>query len=410
MYKITFPIPVFSADEKHVSLPTGLARDLLTHHKYQPELRIICPRHPGNQPMEDSVEISLDDYPGLSFRFLPWSGGLRSWPFRYLAVKAILIEEARDASVWHTVCGPYLWDVSTVSHAVGRRYAKETRIFCLDSDPVSLLERSGGWLAFRSGFVDAQIKRRVADADGTIFVGAGVQQRYSHLAKRSLPSQAFWLQEGDLAQEEEVRHKFEQSSGEPIRMIVPARFEPWKGIDDVIQALISLGDRISPWQLDVMGFGPYKEQLVSLARDHADKIRFVEPVHYGAPFFERLRSYHIVFVPTRGLEEQRVAYDSAASGCALIHSSTVTLETSLNGLEPRWSFEPGNVSHLADTIMTAVAERSRWSEAGLAGVAFMKGRTIDEMHRLRAEFVSSIKDSAGRNSNSQKVAQLQVAG
>lgn len=393
MYKITFPIPILSVDEKHVSIPTGLARDILTQHKYEPELRLICPRWPDGTVMKDAHTVSLDDYPGLSFRFLPWTGGSRSWPLRFPAVRSVLIEEARDASVWHCVCGPYLWDVTTLSYEVGCLYTKGIRVFNLDSDPVSLLEKSGGWLALRAGLIDAQIKRRVADSDATLFLGAGVQKRYGPLARRSIANQAVWLKKEDLANEEDVKRKFQASSDQPIRMFLPVRLEAWKGADDVIQALIDLGDKLPAWQLDIMGEGPYKERLVAMARNHTDKIRFLPPVPYGSPFFECLRSYHITFVPTRGLEEQRVAYDAAASGCVLLHSRTVTLETSLRDLEPRWSFEPANVSSLSSAIMSAIAERSRWTEAGLAGIKFMQGRTIDEMHRSRAEFIRSVKHS-----------------
>lgn len=393
MYKITFPIPAFSAHEKHLSIPTGLARDILTQLKYEPELRLICPRLPDHTTMQDFYNISLEDYPGLSFRLLPWGGGSRSWPLHFLSVRAALIEEARDASIWHTVCGINLWDVTTLSYEIGRRYTQGVRVFCLDSDPTSMLERSGSWSALKARFVKAQIKRRVKDADASLFLGVGVQKRYGHLARRSIANQAVWLQKEDLATEEDVKQKFHPSSSEPIRMILPVRLEAWKGADDVIQALIALGESIPDWRLDIMGEGSYKERLVSLARNHTQQIRFLPPVPYGPLFFEKLRSYHIAFVPTRGLEEQRVAYDAAASGCVLIHSGTVTLETSLRELKPRWSFEPGNVSSLSDAIASTVAQRSEWVQAGLAGIAFMQGRTIDEMHRLRAEFIKSVKNS-----------------
>jgi glycosyltransferase involved in cell wall biosynthesis len=397
MYKITFPIPVFSADGKRFTLPTGLARDILTQLKYQPQLRLICPTSPDPSVMKDACTIDLADYPGLSFRLLPWSGGIRRWPLHFPVVRAVLIEEARDASVWHTGCGPHLWDVTTLSYDVGRRYAQGVRVYCLDSDPASLLQQSGGWPALTAKVVDAQIQRRVAGADATIFVGVGVQKRYEHLAPCSVGTQAVWLQSGDLANAKEVKHKFEMAADEPMRMILPVRLEAWKGADDVIQALIALGDRIPNWTLDIMGEGSYKERLISLARKHTDRIRFVEPVPYGTPFFEKLRSYHITFVPTRGLEEQRVSYDAAASGCVLIHSRTLTLETSLAELKPRWSFEPGNVSSLSDSIASAISERASWMKAGLAGVAFMSGRTIDEMHRLRAEFIHSVQNSSSPN-------------
>jgi glycosyltransferase involved in cell wall biosynthesis len=394
MYTITIPIPVFSANEKHVSIPTGLARDILTQLKYEPELRLICMRAVDIKNMTDPYDIALEEYPGLSFRILPWRGGLRSWLLQYAAIRATLIEEARNASVWHTTCSRNLWDLTTLSYEVGHRYVKGMQVFCLDSDPAAMLEKSGGWSALKAGLVRSRLNRRVAEADATIFVGSGVEQRYGYLARRSVLTKAVWLQDGDVANEEQVKRKFQQSSSEPIRIVVPTRLEAWKGVDDAIQALTALGDQIPPWTLDVMGEGSQKKRLVSLARNHAQQIRFLTPVPYGSQFFEQLRSYHIVLVPTRGSEEARIVYDAAASGCVLIHSRTATLEAALRGLEPRWSFEPGNLSSLSSTIMSALAERSRWTEAGLAGIALMQGQTIDEMHRLRAEFFSSILPSA----------------
>lgn len=397
MYKISFPIPAVSLDETHVAIPSGLARDVLTQLKYEPELRLICPTIPAEVAGDDFQTINLADHPGLSFRFLPWGNGARSWPFRYWAVRATLIEEARGASVWHSVCTPNFWDMTTVSYDVGRRYAKGVQIYCLDSDPVSLLRTGKGWRSLKAKWVDAQIKRRVSEVDATIFVGAGVQQRYSQYCKHFLGTQAFWLQDKDLACKDDIQQKFENASIPEIRMILPVRLEAWKGADDVIQALIALNDRIPNWSLDIMGEGPYKDYLISLSTQYPEKIRFVDPVSYGSPFFEKLRSYHIVLVPTRGLEEQRVAYDAAASGCVLIHSRTVTLENSLRGLEPRWSFEPANVESLANAIERAIFERDRWMEAGLAGLAYMQGKTIDEMHRLRSEFVNGLKQSVIQN-------------
>lgn len=393
MYKITFPIPICFHSDKHISIPSGLARDILTQLKYEKNLRLICPTIPSQSVGKDYQIIDLDDYPGLSFRGLPWNNSSRSWLWHYWAVKKVLMEEARDASVWHCACTARLWDITTVGYEVGKRYAPGLQVYCLDSDPVSLLKGFGGWRSLTANFIDRQIKRRVSEADATIFVGIGVQQRYEQYCQRSLGTQAFWLKDEDLASTEEISRKYQNIATEKIRMILPVRLEAWKGADDVIEALIALSDRLPNWTLDIMGEGSYKSQLISLAAQYSDRIQFIDPVPYGSPFFEKLRSYHIVFVPTRGLEEQRVAYDAAASGCALIHSRTVTLENSLSGLEPRWKFEPGNVESLVNTIEQSVAERSRWLDAGLAGLNYMQGKTIDEMHRIRAEFIESVKKS-----------------
>ncbi len=390
MYTITFPIPIFSADETQISLPVGLARDILTQLKYEPELRVLCPKDSSAQTISDLYNIALEDYPGLSFGFLPWNGNKRSWLLQFRAVKAMLIEEARRASVWHTCCSDNLWDLTTMSYEVGRQYAKGIRVFNLDSDPAAMLENSGGWSAFKAKLVRSRLRQHVAEADAAIFVGTGVKQNYERFARRSVLTRAVWLQDGDLSNEKEVRRKFEQSSSEPVRIFLPSRLLPWKGVDDSIQALISLGEQIPSWQLDIMGEGPEKERLMSLAQERAQQIRFLDPVPYGSPFFERLRSYHLVLAPTRALEETRIVYDAAASGCVLIHSQTATIEAALSQLKPRWSFEPGNVKSLASTIVSAFADRQRWTEAGLAGIAFMQGQTIDEMHRIRAEFLHSL--------------------
>lgn len=391
MYTITFQSPVFSADEKHVLIDAGLARDVLTHIKYEPQLRLICPIAPNAKSLRDPYEVDLEKYPGLSFRFLPWSGGLRSLPLRLSAVKTVLIEEARRASVWHTCGSLNFWDLTTISYNVGRRCAKGIRVLSLDMDPASMLENSGGWAARKAEIVRSRYKHWVAEVDATIFNGIGVKQNYGNLARRSVLTRSVWLQNQDLADPEETKRKFQQSPSEIVRIVVPTRLMAWKGVDDVIQTLTGLRDRLPPWKLDIIGEGPEKKRLLSLARDYAEQIHFLDPLPYGPQFYEQLRSYHIVLVPTRGLEETRVTYDAAASGCVLIHSRTVTHEVALTGLEQRWSFEPGNHTSLAEAIVSAFAQRAHWTEVGLAGIAFMRGRTIDEMHRLRAEFVRSVR-------------------
>jgi len=79
-----------------------------------------------------------------------------------------------------------------------------------------------------------------------------------------------------------------------------------------------------------------------------------------------------------------VVYDAAASGCVLLHSATSTLETALAPLSLRWSFRPGDPQDLARALGEAFAQRSLWAQAARASIEWMRGRTIDEMHAVRA--------------------------
>jgi len=228
----------------------------------------------------------------------------------------------------------------------------------------------------------------VAGAHATIFVGEGPYERYGAHARRSIVTSAVWLQDGDVASESVVEKKHTVASHEEgVRLCLPSRLTAWKGVDDVLHALESIPAMPVPWRLDIIGNGPEKGRLTALAgrNRNADRIRFLEPVEYGEAFFELLRGYHVVLVPTRGLEEARIVYDAAASGCVLVHSKTSTLMKALEGLNPRWTHEPGDVLSLSQALASAFSERTAWKAAGLAGVRFMQGRTIEEMHRIRAE-------------------------
>ncbi len=391
MYTVVLSIPSVLEDRHRVKILDALARDLLTHHEYEPDLKIIVPQAGGVGDIGNSVTVDLREYPGLSFRFLPWNGYRNNWIQAYPVIRKVLAEEAARADVWHTGCTPGLWDLSTVAYNVGLHHASGLRIFCMDSDPAEMLLRSGRLDRITGRWVRARLRRRVRLADGVIFNGRGVVEMYGRDARRSVTAETVWLQEGELASEASTLSKFREPG--PARLVVPARFTAWKGLDDVIAAVSRLAHRKGEFSVDLIGDGPMKRQLVNEV-DRAglgDTIRFLDPVPYGSPFFDLLRSYHAVLVPTRGLEEARVAYDAAASGCVLIHSRTATLDGALEQLTMRWTHAPGDPESLADAIARAFDRRDRWAEASLAGLRFMRGRTIDSMHRKRATFIARLR-------------------
>src|SRR5439155_16318537 len=159
-------------------------------------------------------------------------------------------------------------------------------------------------------------------------------------ARRFVTTAAVWLNDGDLASDSETIKKF-QRDAEPVGFCLPSRFTPWKGIDDTIAAFKAASARLPKWELDIIGDGPELENLRSQASNVAN-ITFLPPLDYGEAFFKKLRTYDIVIIPTRGLEEARIAYDAAASGCLIIFSGTPTLRKALSDVNTKWEFQPGN--------------------------------------------------------------------
>ena len=387
-YTITFPIAAYSPGPGRLFVPTGLARDLRSQLKFEPHLRIIVPRARRQSDVRDAEELSSGELPGFSFRLLPWNGNQRTFLlFRY-PIRKVLEAEAARALVWHTCCGVLRRDLTTESFAAGRNKAVGVRVLGLDSDPAAMLEQSGR-------AKDADVLRRryeawAGEVDLTIMVGKGVQERYASHARRSVLTHSVWLNTNDLADADSVARKFHDLS--VVRMVLPSRFSDWKGIDDVIIALRSVSNKLTPWTLDIMGDGDDRARLLELAAAEP-RIRFIEPLPYGAAFFAALRTYHLVIAPTRAQEETRIVYDAAASGCALLHSATTTLDAALFQLERRWRFLPGNSGDLARSLGTAFDQRASWQDAGLEGLRFMHGRTIDEMHAIRAAEITPLKQA-----------------
>jgi glycosyltransferase involved in cell wall biosynthesis len=377
MYKLALPIPVHDFGDGRVAMPIGLERDLRAQLKFETSLRLICPRAVSIDHVPHHGIIDLAEYPGFSIRFLPWNGYRNSWPRAFFPVRAMLREEAADAT--------------TVGFAIGQKAAPGLRVLCLDSDPPSMLRGSGLLGSIMSFFVHRSLLSRVRKADVTIFVGRGVDQHYRGEARRSIATNAVWLRASDLADEESTRRKFAETG--PVRIALPSRLSPWKGVDDAIAAVARLGDRLGPYKLDIIGEGESLPGLMAMVDEAGlkDRVRFLPPVAYGEEFFGTLRNYHIVLVPTRGLEEARIVYDAAASGCLLVHSSTETLEAILGNLPLRFPHQPADPESLARAIEGAIQQRDHWSDAAVEGIRLMNGRTIEEMHQVRREFLQSLR-------------------
>ena len=217
----------------------------------------------------------------------------------------------------------------------------------------------------------------------TILGGQGVAEVYEQYTRNHIVTEAVWLLEGDLAEEESTLVKY--ASEGPLRIALPSRLTPWKGVDDAIEAMALLSDRLGAYQLDIIGEGEEKPSLMKRVEKHGlgDRVRFLGLVPYGEPFFRLLRGYHVVVVPTRGLEDARIVYDAAASGCVLVHANTKTILHSTRELGAKWGFEPGNSGSLASALTEAFTYRDTWGKAAVEGIHLMRGKTIEKMHRER---------------------------
>ena len=149
MYVIVFPILAVQSGPTEYHLPAALARDVLTQHRFQSELHIICHDAFNLDKIPSPQRIALEHYPGLKITILPYTGR-RSFLMKVPSIVRTLRSAAAEADVWHTGCGTELFDLTAVSFLIGRYFARGLRILCLDSDPASMVaqgEPSKRWKA-----------------------------------------------------------------------------------------------------------------------------------------------------------------------------------------------------------------------------------------------------------------------
>ncbi|MCQ6497982.1 glycosyltransferase family 4 protein, partial [Vibrio parahaemolyticus] len=72
------------------------------------------------------------------------------------------------------------------------------------------------------------------------------------------------------------------------------------------------------------GMGPLADECRRFAQAHKGRIqvRFLDPVPYGAPFFELLRSYHGMVLANRQDEQPRVIFDAFSQAVPVIATRT----------------------------------------------------------------------------------------
>lgn len=217
MYTITFPIHVFKASEDEYIIPAGLARDILAQLRSGEKVRVIVPGASGAEQIPSPFVVNTKRYQNLQIVMLPYTGR-RSFYAGIFKIVKILKLAASQSSVWHTGCSTGLFDITSLSFFLGRYYARELRILCLDSDPASMLEQSGVVERAKARIIRARYRRWAKEVDAVIFVGSGVEANYSKYARQFITTAAVWLDAGDLATESETIKKYQKSFG-PIRFV-----------------------------------------------------------------------------------------------------------------------------------------------------------------------------------------------
>ena len=190
-----------------------------------------------------------------------------------------------------------------------------------------------------------------------------------------------------------------QTNDRLVQLLAVGRMVPKKGFADAIRAVAPLRDHAVPWTLRIIGDGPLRDELESLAHefDLGDRIEFSGAQSHDV-VRDALHACDIVLAPSVTAEDgdteglPTVILEAMATGRPVIstrHSAIPELvEDGVSGLlvDER---DVGALTEAVASVLDDPGRRASMGEAGRARVCaqFSRRRQIDELEALYARLL-----------------------
>jgi glycosyltransferase involved in cell wall biosynthesis len=389
-YLLVIPIPCYVDDAGAVWIERPWRQDLLEHLTYLKDFVLCAPRvRRGSQP--DLVPLSLPPGARMSVAFLPPQTSLVRALLNAPRTASALWRAIGQAEIVHSGVGgspyPLGWIANPLALLRGRRL-----VIVVESD-----WRCGG--AGRRSW-----KQRVKDMDPIRHLMARWSCDRAHLAIFTQPSYraalrsrapesayvapAVWVNEADILDDQAAEAAWAAKSRGPVRLLFAGRMLVSKGLDVLLASLRSLEAMGAAVQVDVIGEGERREACVKASAElRSVRLSVLDPVPYGKPFFELLRRYHALLVPSLSTEQPRILFDASAQAVPSIASDTDGVRPHVQHGATGWLVPPGDAAALASAIARASSASPELRSMGLAALRASRGATHKAMHRNRSQLI-----------------------
>ncbi|MEQ8455883.1 MAG: glycosyltransferase [Sandaracinaceae bacterium] len=378
---LTF-IPYYLDDAGDVWLDQLWHRDFVQHLRYLPKLTLAAPRLRAEDGPDDLVRVELPAGAELELWPLPHVQTTLSAAAQLPLTAARLWRAIGEHDILHSGVAGWPIPIGWVGNAVAM----------LRKRPFVLMVESAPWRPstgdegvkdhVRAAITEALARFFVRRADVVFFT----QPSYARtLAREGQPgahvTPATWIDEADILTRELAEARW-AAKGDRVRLLFAGRLVAAKGVDLLLGAIRDLHDRGVRVDVDIIGDGPRRARCEAVA-EQVPGLRVLDPVPYGAPFFELLEGYHGVLVPSLGDEQPRIVFDAYARAVPVIASDTDGLRPHVEEGETGWLFARGDRAALADVLERASQGASTLRRMGLRALAEAPGFTHRGMHLSR---------------------------
>ena len=377
------------------------AKDLALHLEYLTDLTLACPRLFA-EPASSDRPLNVAPFDRVKFIELPASNG-------YLAALSNLPEliskmwaGIRSSRIVHAGFGG--WPVSEGWFAIpmGKLQGKFV-ISNVESSFWRVSTTDAKWQKKMLGYLQERLNRycvRIADvrlftskAYETDFLGPG-----DHTTRHSYVTPAAWIDEHNILSDEDAASDWDNKTGD-VRLLFAGRLVAEKGVKVLIDAIEKTHSG-SSLEISIIGEGQLYEDCVQLSRQNDNpsmKVKLLSPVPYGSSFFELVRRFDAVLVPSISDEQPRLIFDAFSQALPVLGSGTggiiEVIDDGVNGV----IYKSGDASALAETLRWAGENRNALRTMGLAALDKSRRFSHRSMHEKRSEIISAERSASSRN-------------
>jgi glycosyltransferase involved in cell wall biosynthesis len=385
-YLLLVSIPCHVDENGSLWLERGWHRDFQAHLRYLQRLMFAAPRC-EREEISDAIRVEVPEGTVLRVIELPrqdgMAGALRALP----QTAALLWRAIGDAAIVHSgvVGWPYPLGWLANPMAVLRR---KKLVIVVESATWRLTgSADDNWKRrLRARISEAIARWSVNHADLSLFTHPGYRDtlmRNGAGAAEIAP--ASWINGEDLLSNAAAAHAWELKRGGSVKLLFAGRLTADKGVDLLLQALRLLDERGAAINLDIVGDGALLETCRHFVRQHmgAVSVRVLDLVPYGPAFFELVRGYHAVVIPSMSDEQPRVIFDAYAQAVPVIASDTDGLRPHVLPDETGWIVPRGNATALANALALAAGSGAGLERMGLNALENARSSTHQAMHERR---------------------------
>lgn len=197
---------------------------------------------------------------------------------------------------------------------------------------------------------------------------------------------ASWLDEEfvlSLNESEELWRERIRSAGERLRIAFVGRLTAAKGIVVLLDAMERVRATGCHVRLDIFGDGDLRVECERRAANVSGvEVVCCGTLPYGREFYQALRPFHAIVVPSLSDEQPRVVYDAFSQALPVIASDTPGLQGCV-GADRGTFVAPGDPERLAAAIVDAAGDVARLRMMGLAARESAASYTHSQMHEER---------------------------